>query len=60
MLANTCSTNLHSQATIDARLTEAPEISGGCGEQFEESNEHLNVLPISAESAGLLPSRSGK
>uniref|UniRef100_K3ZK55 Uncharacterized protein n=1 Tax=Setaria italica TaxID=4555 RepID=K3ZK55_SETIT len=58
-------TNLHSQAMTYARLSEAPGIkacsslSGNYKEQFKESNGLLNVLPISAESAGLLPSRSG-
>jgi hypothetical protein len=58
-------TNLHSQAITYARLSEAPDLKGGSSlrgnyqEQFKESNELLNVLPISAESAGLLPSRSG-
>lgn len=62
---NTSSTNLHSQAVTYARLSEAPGIkmsssfSGNSHEQFKESNGLLNVLPISAESAGLLPSRSG-
>ncbi|CAL4980802.1 unnamed protein product [Urochloa decumbens] len=58
-------TNLHSQAMTYARLSEAPglktgsSLSGNYQEQFKESNGLLNVLPISAESAGLLPSRSG-
>ncbi|KAM0921964.1 hypothetical protein ACQ4PT_006517 [Festuca glaucescens] len=62
--ADTSSTNLHSQAMMYARLSESPEIkmssSKGvnCGEQFKESDGLLNVLPISAESAGLLPSRT--
>ncbi|XP_047092062.1 uncharacterized protein LOC124703861 isoform X2 [Lolium rigidum] len=62
--ADTSSTNLHSQAMMYARLSESPEIkmssSKGvsCGEQFKESGGLLNVLPISAESAGLLPSRT--
>ena len=63
-LANTGSTNLHSQAMMFARLSESPGIkmnsstSASYGEQFKESNGLLNVLPISAESAGLLPSRT--
>jgi len=62
--AGTSSTNLHSQAMMYARLSESPEIktssstSVSYGEQFKESNGLLNVLPISAESAGLLPSRT--
>ncbi|KAG8089999.1 hypothetical protein GUJ93_ZPchr0011g28262 [Zizania palustris] len=64
--ANTGSTNVHSQATLYARLTESPGIksssmSGSYGQQqFEERNGLLNVLPVSAESAGLLPHRSDK
>ncbi|KAM0826321.1 hypothetical protein ACQ4PT_068967 [Festuca glaucescens] len=60
--ADTSSTNLHSQAMMYARLSESPEIkmssSKGVsyGEQFKESDGLVNVLPISAESAGLLPS----
>lgn len=59
-LANTGSTDLQSQATMYARFTEAPGIkmSASCGEQFKENNGLLNVFPVSAESAGLLPSRS--
>nr|CAB3490017.1 unnamed protein product [Digitaria exilis] len=57
-------TNLHSQAMTYARLSEAglqtgSSLSGNYEEQFKESNGLQNVLPISAESAGLLPSRSG-
>ncbi|KAL6842874.1 hypothetical protein ACP4OV_027187 [Aristida adscensionis] len=60
-MANTGATNLHSQAMAYAKLSEAPglkmcSLSGE--EQSKESNGLLNVLPISAESAGLLPSRS--
>ncbi|CAN6372369.1 unnamed protein product [Urochloa humidicola] len=63
--ADTGLTNLHSQAMTYARLSEAPglktgsSLSGSYQEQFKEGNGLLNVLPISAESAGLLPSRSG-
>ncbi|KAF8694478.1 hypothetical protein HU200_038223 [Digitaria exilis] len=62
--ADTGLTNLNSQAMTYARLSEAPglqtgsSLSGNYEEQFKESNGLLNVLPISAESAGLLPSRS--
>ncbi|CAO2149216.1 unnamed protein product [Urochloa humidicola] len=62
--ADTGLTNLHSQAMTYARLSEAPglktgsSLSGNYQEQFKEGNGLLNVLPISAESAGLLPSRS--
>ncbi|KAL6654104.1 hypothetical protein ACP70R_007569 [Stipagrostis hirtigluma subsp. patula] len=64
-MANTGATNLHSQAMTYAKLSEAPglkmtpTLSGNNEEQSMESNG-LNVLPISAESAGLLPSRSGE
>ncbi|TVU24787.1 hypothetical protein EJB05_27244, partial [Eragrostis curvula] len=65
-MANTGSTDLHSQAVTYARLSETPGIktssslSGNSQEEFKESGGLLNVLPISAESAGLLPSRSGE
>lgn len=63
--ADTGLTNLHSQAMTYARLSEAPGLQAGSSlsanyeEQFKQSNGLLNVLPISAESAGLLPSRQG-
>ncbi|PVH34362.1 hypothetical protein PAHAL_8G206200 [Panicum hallii] len=64
-MAGTGLTNLHSQAMTYARLSEAPRLkadsslSGNYQEQLKENNGLLNVLPISAESAGLLPNRSG-
>jgi hypothetical protein len=64
-MAGTGLTNLHSQAMTYARLSEAPglkadsSLSGNYQEQLKENNGLLNVLPISAESAGLLPNRSG-
>jgi hypothetical protein len=64
-MANAGSTDLHSQAVTYARLSEAPGIkmsysfSGNYQEQFKESNGLVNVLPISAESAGLLPNCPG-
>jgi len=64
-IAGTGLTNLHSQAMTYARLSEAPglkadsSLSGNYQEQLQENNGLLNVLPISAESAGLLPNRSG-
>uniref|UniRef100_M8BYE3 Histone H2B n=1 Tax=Aegilops tauschii TaxID=37682 RepID=M8BYE3_AEGTA len=64
--ANASSTNLHSQAMMYARLSVSPGIkmsssmSVSYGEQFKESNGLLNVLPISAESAGLLPKHTGE
>ncbi|KAF8694473.1 hypothetical protein HU200_038217 [Digitaria exilis] len=63
--ADTGVTNVHSQAMTYARLSEAPglqtgsSLSGNYEEQLKESNGLLNVLPVSAESAGLLPYRSG-
>ncbi|XP_062182888.1 uncharacterized protein LOC133886993 [Phragmites australis] len=61
-MANTGSTNLHSQAMAYVRLSEAPGIKMSSSlrgnYQDQESNGLLNVLPISAESAGLLPSHS--
>lgn len=64
-MANAGLTNLHSQAMTYAKLSEAPGLKKGSPlsenyqEKFKESNGLLNVLPISAESAGLLPSHSG-
>ncbi|KAF7071006.1 hypothetical protein CFC21_076426 [Triticum aestivum] len=64
--ANASSTNLHSQAMMYARLSVSPgtkmssSMSVSYGEQFKESNGLLNVLPISAESAGLLPKHAGE
>ncbi|KAG2558175.1 uncharacterized protein LOC120686233 isoform X3 [Panicum virgatum] len=64
-MASTGLTNLHSQAMTYARLSEAPglkadySLSGDNQEQLKENNGLLNVLPVSAESAGLLPNRSG-
>jgi hypothetical protein len=64
-MANTGSTDLHSRAVTYARLSESPGIkmssslSGNYQEQFKDSNGLVNVLPVSAESAGLLPNRPG-
>jgi len=64
-MAGTGLTNLHSQAMTYARPSEAPglkgdpSLSGNYQEQLKENNGLLHVLPISAESAGLLPNRSG-
>ncbi|VAH72892.1 unnamed protein product [Triticum turgidum subsp. durum] len=64
--ANTSSTNLHSQAMMYAKLSVSEGIkmsssmSVSNGEQFKESNGLLNVLPISAETAGLLPKHTGE
>lgn len=62
-MANSGLTNLHSQAMTYARLSEAPglkmdsSLSGNYQDQSKEMDGLLTVLPISAESAGLLPSR---
>nr|KYP48639.1 Retrovirus-related Pol polyprotein from transposon 17.6 [Cajanus cajan] len=58
--SNSC--NVQSQATIYARLAESPviknELSGSSTEVEKiEDKLQLNVLPISAENAGLLPNR---
>ncbi|KAL2323497.1 hypothetical protein Fmac_027876 [Flemingia macrophylla] len=58
--SNSC--NVQSQATIYARLAESPaiknELSGSTTEVEKiEDKLQLTVLPISAESAGLLPNR---
>lgn len=57
------STNLHSQATAYARLAETAALESGSlkrsagMEKFDDESGLLNVLPVSAESAGLLPNR---
>ncbi|KAJ4969277.1 hypothetical protein NE237_015978 [Protea cynaroides] len=57
------STDLHSQATIYDRLAASPAIrtgssnSGGDAEKLNDEVSNLNILPVSAETAGLLPSR---
>ncbi|KAL5670028.1 hypothetical protein ACJX0J_022249, partial [Zea mays] len=62
-MANSGLTNLHNQAMTYARLSEAPglkmdsSLSGNYKDQSKEMDGLLTVLPISAESAGLLPSR---
>lgn len=64
-MANSGLTNLHNQAMTYARLSEAPglkmdsSLSGNYKDQSKEMDGLLTVLPISAESAGLLPSRPG-
>ncbi|PIA64077.1 hypothetical protein AQUCO_00201400v1 [Aquilegia coerulea] len=55
-------TNLHSQATAYAKLAESQlkNVAVKSGEdvvKLGEETDHLNVLPVSAESAGLLPTR---
>ncbi|URD76979.1 hypothetical protein MUK42_36916 [Musa troglodytarum] len=59
--ANSVSSSLHSQAMAYARLAEAPNIKLGSSETREGvmklngEGDLLTVLPVSAESAGLLP-----
>lgn len=61
---NTYSSNLHSEAMAYAKLAEAPLIKtdsykgNGDVKKLKEDGGLLNVLPISAESAGLLPKLS--
>ncbi|KAK3118986.1 hypothetical protein QOZ80_9BG0711920 [Eleusine coracana subsp. coracana] len=62
-IANTGSTNLQSQALTYSRLSEAPGMTMTSSlnqERFKETNGLVNVLPISAESAGLLPNRQAE
>lgn len=64
--ANSVSSSLHSQAMAYARLAEAPNIKLSSSETHEDvlklngEGDLLTVLPVSAESAGLLPKRHGK
>ncbi|RWW85374.1 hypothetical protein BHE74_00005938 [Ensete ventricosum] len=64
--ANSVSSTLHSQAMAYARLAEAPNIKLGSSETHEDvmklngEGDLLTVLPVSAESAGLLPKHRGK
>ncbi|XP_011026065.1 PREDICTED: uncharacterized protein LOC105126783 isoform X2 [Populus euphratica] len=59
------SCDLHSQATAYARLAESsalktgPVHSGAGAGELTSDNGLLNVLPVSAESTGLLPNRQG-
>ncbi|CAD5183286.1 unnamed protein product [Musa acuminata subsp. malaccensis] len=59
--ANSVSSSLHSQAMAYARLAEAPNIKLSSSETHEDvlklngEGDLLTVLPVSAESAGLLP-----
>ncbi|KAH1096354.1 hypothetical protein J1N35_013275 [Gossypium stocksii] len=60
---SSASTDLHSKATAYARLAESEAVKAGSG-RFNVEDENLNyeigdfsVLPVSAESAGLLPDR---
>ncbi|XP_057423078.1 uncharacterized protein LOC130717008 isoform X2 [Lotus japonicus] len=58
MPSNSC--NMQSQATTYARLAESPAIKDGLlasSTGVEKDEQQLLVLPISAESSGLLPNR---
>jgi hypothetical protein len=59
------SVDLHSQATVYARLVESEAIKTGSLENCTEK-ENVNdeaslftILPVSAESTGMLPERKG-
>lgn len=58
--------NLHSQATTFARLAESQALKYGATESIVSMDNAddrpglLSVLPVSAESAGLLPNRQGE
>lgn len=61
------SSDLHSQATVYSRLAESPAVKAGSTEpnlDIPLANDDkpglLAVLPVSAESAGLLPNRQGE
>ncbi|KAF5738884.1 hypothetical protein HS088_TW12G00079 [Tripterygium wilfordii] len=61
--SNSC--NMHSQATTFARLAESPALKVGSTnfsqevEKLNTESDLLTVLPVSAESTGLLPKRRG-
>ena len=63
MSSNSC--NMQNQATIYARLAESPAIKNELSasspkvEKIDDNLQLTTVLPISAESAGLLPNRGG-
>lgn len=65
--ADTVSSRLYSQATAYARLAEAPSVKSslaknsiGAVKLDDERDGLLTVLPVSAESAGFIPKRSGE
>ncbi|XWS53880.1 hypothetical protein CRYUN_Cryun10bG0038200 [Craigia yunnanensis] len=64
-LKSLASTDLHSQATVYARLAESEAVKAGsarCSVEDENPNYELggfSILPVSAESAGFLPDRKG-
>ncbi|KAF5741858.1 hypothetical protein HS088_TW10G00865 [Tripterygium wilfordii] len=57
------SCNMHSQATAFARLAESPSLKDGSTnistklEKLNTESGLLTILPVSAESTGLLPKR---
>lgn len=58
------SVDLHSQATVYARLAESEAIKTGSLESNTNENLHdeaslFSILPVSAESTGMLPERKG-
>lgn len=60
------SLDLHSQATAYARLAESEAVKSGSLKSILEKENSENeaalftVLPVSAESTGMLPGRKGK
>lgn len=62
--SSTVSSSMQSQAAVYARLAECAAIktassaSSGHAEKLNADDGHLTILPVSAESAGLLPKRS--
>ena len=64
-LKSLASTDLHSQATVYARLAESEAVKAGsarCSVEEENLNYELgdfSILPVSAESVGFLPDRKG-
>lgn len=60
------SSNLHSQAISYAKLAESPTVKSGVledvgdVEKLKGGDGLLAILPVSAETAGLLPKRNGK
>lgn len=53
--------DIHSKATAYASLAEASAFNSGSGtSEISGDSGLLSVLPVSAESAGLLPKRKGE
>ena len=59
------SINIHSQATAYAKLAESEVVKCGSskssvdGENFNFEDGPFTILPLSAESTGMLPNRKG-